>query len=76
MPFLQQRKQEPETSNRSGELSCNNVSLNSAGNLVVPISINRVAVHAGLDNMVQIAVLGSKFVDFRYHLCNFRPFMI
>ena len=50
------------------DLTCRNVSFNSASNLVVPISINGVPVKAVIDTAAQISVINTRFVE--EHLPN------
>ena len=44
-------------------LSCSKVSFSAAGNLLIPITINAVSLHAVLDTAAQVSVVGSRFVD-------------
>ena len=48
-------------------LSCSKVSFSAAGNLLIPITINGVSLHAVLDTAAQVSVVWSRFVD------NFLP---
>ena len=48
-------------------LNCSKVSFSAAGNLLIPITINGVSLHAVLDTAAQVSVVGSRFVD------NFLP---
>ena len=48
-------------------LSCSKVSFSAAGNLLIPITINGVSLHAVLDMAAQVSVIRARFVD------NFLP---
>ena len=55
------------TGQRNVNLSCSKVSFSGAGNLLIPITINGVSLHAVRDTAAQVSVVGSRFVD------NFLP---